>query len=481
MKCTGTVAVSCRRSWLSVNQRFRILTFLLCIVCILPFYNFILLLLSDQNAEASRYTTLHDPKTVEIWEAVTRGSTSALPVKTKLPSDGYLGHVRSLVEQTGRALPCSVTGSWTGDFNISLHVAINLHNSEDILPNMVQQLWMLSEKVPKDALFVVVYESGSTDGTHEWLRVLSEVMRLRGVAHDIVTGGNITRGPEQRIEFLAAVRNAALQNALQLGRRLGTDAHTGYLVYINDVYFCHQDILNLVNHGADVACAMDFKRSLNSLTHERRRGFMVEDLSRRFRVPVLIAKVFARSFTMFRIWRRWLHGAASIHGSLPLLFYDIWVARDITGRKFIRGYPYVVHEPSAQQLAQGLPIPVYSCWNGLVAFKAEPFYDGLRFRWAGAAECPASECSLLLADLHARGYHNVLVDPLVRVAYSFQDAQDLHSPFVEGLSDGWQSRGSAAADRGPTQALESTHEVECCPLAPLSDQVDYRTCYMMAA
>jgi hypothetical protein len=61
---------------------------------------------------------------------------------------------------------------------------------------------------------------------------------------------------------------------------------------------------------------------------------------------------------------------------------------------------------------------MYCCWNGLAVMRAAPLLSKrITFRNHSAGECRASECSLLCDDLHAAGYHHVVMDPGVQLAY----------------------------------------------------------------
>jgi alpha-1,3-mannosyltransferase len=92
-------------------------------------------------------------------------------------------------------------------------------------------------------------------------------------------GGNLTRQPEQdRIDFLAQVRNAALEPLwLETGseevaglapwynsRSRGLQSQVLWpadkVIFLNDVYFCARDAVRLLLHDADMACGMDFDR-----------------------------------------------------------------------------------------------------------------------------------------------------------------------------------------------------------------------------
>ncbi len=49
--------------------------------------------------------------------------------------------------------------------------------------------------------------------------------------------------------------------------------------------------------------------------------------------------------------------------SLPPQLYDIWVTRDVGGRRLDKNLPLAVgHGPSALRLALGLPTAAYCCW-----------------------------------------------------------------------------------------------------------------------
>ena len=85
----------------------------------------------------------------------------------------------------------------------------HLHASEATVPLQVLHLLAC---LPQDAAFLSIYESGSTDATGTWLMLLEALATALAVPHRVVIGGNLTRMPDQeRIEFLAAARNAALE------------------------------------------------------------------------------------------------------------------------------------------------------------------------------------------------------------------------------------------------------------------------------
>jgi hypothetical protein len=99
-------------------------------------------------------------------------------------------------------------------------------------------------------------------------------------------------------------------------------------------------------------------------------------------------------------------------------FYDAWVSRDSSGARFSGAHPYVGGR-FWRRLAQGRPVPVHACWNGLARFRAEPFARGLRFRRAVLGECNHGECSFVADDFARMGFGRALVDPTVVVSYAF--------------------------------------------------------------
>lgn len=79
------------------------------------------------------------------------------------------------------------------------------------------------------------------------------------------------------------------------------------------------------------------------------------------------------------------------------------------------------------------PVPVQSCWNGLVAFDALPFYglDHLEFRGIpdslALQHVEASECCLIHADNPLTPVRGVWLNPEVRVGYNPEAYEQVHS------------------------------------------------------
>ena len=104
-------------------------------------------------------------------------------------------------------------------------------------------------------------------------------------------------------------------------------------------------------------------------------------------------------------------------------FYDTFALRDINGRPAASlSYPFFASGPSRDALLLNLPVPVRSCWNGMVAFDAAPFLPPSNLRFRGVSDTLAgwhvegSECCLIHYDNPAPD-KGVWLNPNVRVAY----------------------------------------------------------------
>ncbi|KAJ1826564.1 hypothetical protein LPJ56_002114, partial [Coemansia sp. RSA 2599] len=241
----------------------------------------------------------------------------------------------------------------------SIFVAVNLHNSEHILPNMAAQLLALADVLGHRQVFLSIYESGSTDRTKEILEEFAQTMDALGIENKVVVDSVPKQERVHRIEYMAQVRNRALEPLYRDQRRFSK------VVFLNDVFFCFLDILELL-----------FQSQLNSahLT-------CAEDYELR-------------------------HGALS--------FYDTWVSRDILGNAFKPRHHNIADDGIALlSHLNNRPFQVQCCWNGLAVIDASVFAEPhiIRFRRSRPNECSASECSLLCNDMWNAGFQRAVVVP----------------------------------------------------------------------
>jgi len=338
-------------------------------------------------------------------------------------TDNSLLHqdIRRLLDQLAAAGPfiaCPWDSTLLGDLQglagTKWLLAANFKDNAEILPNFIKQVWLLAALLPSSSLFVSVYESGSEDATTgQWLEVFSNLLSLADVQHTIVTDGAIQRADgEERIEFLAKVRNKTLEPLWRhsnMSRESGGAWEADRIIFSNDVYLCTKDIVRLMLHKVDVVCGLDYG--------ERTQDQSPEDVA-----------------AMEQSREEHTYGSQSRRLLDEMHIYDQWVLRDGRGHVFDAYPPYASIQSAytSARLAAGLPFPVTTCWNGLAILPARPFYHGLRFRSHMPGECRASECSLLSHDLHRLGYGRMVVDPGVQVAYNHWDAAGMHIEAVVG-------------------------------------------------
>ncbi|TPX30101.1 hypothetical protein SmJEL517_g06250 [Synchytrium microbalum] len=220
-------------------------------------------------------------------------------------------------------------------------------------------------------LFISLYESDSKDGTARIATTWSTALSILGIPCRVVVNGVARSSIPNRIEFLANVRNRALDPLVDMWR---DGSVYDRVVFLNDVQFCAEDILELIFQSmlqdSSITCGLDY------------------DL---------------------------------VHSPSEPGFYDVWVARDIDGQEFNK-HPWDFFTPTAEssaRLAQGLPFQAQCCFNGVAVYAAKPLATRqVQFRRSvQGSECAASECSLICNDLAKEGYGRVLVVPRVRFAY----------------------------------------------------------------
>ncbi|KAF2654125.1 glycosyltransferase family 69 protein [Lophiostoma macrostomum CBS 122681] len=251
----------------------------------------------------------------------------------------------------------------------------------DALVNLVQQLG--SENV-----FISIFESGSYDDTKDALRELDEALGELKVERSIILSDvshkdEIEKQPTEhgwiktpagdtelrRIPFLSNLRNEVLK-PLHVRSESGERFDT--ILFLNDVVFSTIDVLNLLDTNGGsyaAACSLDFAN--------------------------------------------WPY------------YYDTFALRDSSGHETVsQTWPYFRSSASRYAMEHFEPVPVASCWNGMVAMPAEAFLgkDPLRFRGISdslaASHLEGSECCLIHADNPASATKGVWMNPNVRVGYN---------------------------------------------------------------
>eukprot|EP00898_Chlorokybus_atmophyticus_P004490 jgi/Chlat1/5041/Chrsp329S00830 len=314
-----------------------------------------------------------------------------------------------------------------------VYIAINLHENEKVLGHSITQIMRVLSVVDRKNSFVSIFESGSQDSTPALLTMFKWFLTSMRVAHQVV-GSTMVRGKRQRIDFLADVRNRALDPLFA--------SNTTYdkVLFLNDVFFCAEDALVLLLHNAHIASGFD----IHSIEWESNR----------------------------------------------VRYYDTWVGRDIDGAPFDAAPPFSHLASQQARLQAGLPVQVHCTWNGMAALDAALFTEHkVKFRtrtWDG--QCAASEMTHFCNDVwHLfRNRTRVVIEPRVMVTYEkgvFLDidlARQKRAPDEYGNTPMDVSvqpnpyRGYVKSKEFLTQALESIHNMTydavvprltfCCPL-----------------
>ncbi|KAF8204169.1 cryptococcal mannosyltransferase 1-domain-containing protein [Mycena galopus ATCC 62051] len=191
------------------------------------------------------------------------------------------------------------------------------NNNIDVLPYWIKEITKVIYYLGSDNVFISVVESNSWDGTAEMLDEWKGTLDELGVPHLIRTRDKtITRPADMstgnpRIEFLSATRNLALAPLVE---------HGGYdiVLFSNDIFIEAESIVELLKTKDgewDMVCGLDLSR-----------------------------------------WG----------------LYDAWVVRDRLGRLVSSLWPYFLEDAGLQAVMEDEPAPVFTCWNGIVAFRADP-------------------------------------------------------------------------------------------------------------
>ncbi|KAI1373200.1 glycosyltransferase family 69 protein [Hypoxylon crocopeplum] len=279
--------------------------------------------------------------------------------------------------------------------NLSVFIA-SVHRNTEIIQRSAwnQAVLDLVDYLGPENVHVSAVESGSQDETKEALMDLKTALDQRQASNTVSLGLTVweqleeidTRPPPnaresgwiwnvaesqfelRRIPYLAKVRNQAMEPLRQLqneGRKFDK------ILWLNDVVFDTEDVVTLFDtrdNNYAAACSMDYKVS-------------------------------------------------------PL-YYDTFALRDDLGLKTISLYWPWFQSPTARASAErNDPIRVTSCWNGIVAFNAAPFYANPPLQFRGIDDSLAdlhlegSECCLIHADNYLTSEKGVWLNPNVRVAY----------------------------------------------------------------
>ena len=280
------------------------------------------------------------------------------------------------------------------DGRIQYLFAVDLYQAISVLPTLLGSIVQTIRFLGPRRCAVSFVEGRSTDGTYQILAALKvELEQLGVVFYMSISDVGPQDGKQDRFEGLAWLRNLALAPLVMDKAKFSLDAQ---IVFLNDVYLCAHDVLELLYQQkmqhATMTCGMD-----------------------------------------------WSHGGA--------IFYDIYVARSIVGETFwqiaqdggwhFSGNLFWADRQTRAKYLDHQPFQVYACWNGGAVISAKPIMERrIRFRRNMEGECYMGEPTLFAKDLWRLGLGRIQVVPIVNVGYDnrTEQAKDLHGRVEDHLN-----------------------------------------------
>ena len=277
--------------------------------------------------------------------------------------------------------------------NTTYFIAATIHNMEKTIDDYLIEMKKLINYLGKDNVIISFMENeDSTDKTREKLTDFISYLNESEIVHRIILEHEIDdprkndTDPEQsfqdnflsnlRIKFYSELRNRCLDFLYEIPNLNFSNTK---IIFFNDIIFKYEDIINLLstnNEDYDAVCGLDFYDC----------------------------------------------------------FYDSWVSIDLSGYSLRHDFPYFVNKEGQELVINHKPIRVFSCWNGVMAFTAEPLKDKkIQFRYelnpdrevqyfinADQQFNYESECTYFHIDLYSLGYQKKFINPDVRVAYEYK-------------------------------------------------------------
>ncbi|KAJ7274051.1 cryptococcal mannosyltransferase 1-domain-containing protein [Mycena rebaudengoi] len=203
--------------------------------------------------------------------------------------------------------------------NEKIYIAAMFYDNGPVLPYWIQEVTKLIHYLGPENIFLSIVESNSHDNSPALLNDFAASLSALRVPHKVIVGDTSVERPSDvgtgfpRIDFLAAVRNLVMQPLIELAE--GTYSETGN-----------------VNARAP---PQHFSRVVWS------NDVFIE-----------------AEFGVLGVRLRSLHS---------------WVIRDRLGRIGSTLWPYFLEDTGYNGVMADLPAPVFACWNGIVAVRAEPF------------------------------------------------------------------------------------------------------------
>lgn len=343
---------------------------------------------SDDKTHAPRLKPIEETDYMEQWRKGPQPhDLSALNDTQTL---AYVNHIMGREKGSFWAVKCEEgiasrydtlkAPSETGQ--IHYFFALNLYQNLNILPSLLTAIRQAATYLGPQQCALSIGEGRSTDGTYQVLAAIkTEFEALNMTVHLSTSELSPQDGKQDRIEALAFLRNLALAPLMAEPTKFFPDVE---VIFLNDVYICARDILELTfqhrMQNATMTCGMDW----------------------------------------------------SEHGSI---FYDIYVSRSITGETFwqiaqdglwqFSGNLFWADLETKDKYERHQPFKVYACWNGGAVLSGKPIAQRLiEFRKNDESnhECAMGEPTLFSKDLWRLGLGRIMVVPSVNLVYDDEAA-----------------------------------------------------------
>ena len=268
--------------------------------------------------------------------------------------------------------------------NTTFYIATNIINAGSIIESFIEEMSKLIHYLGEKNVIISVVENGdSKDNTRIFLKnfqnflnekcIINKFSLTKEIDDPRKTAKSFYFLSPSRIEFLSKLRNKCLD---LLYEKDNIDFDNTIVIFFNDIVFRYEDIINLLStndEDFDAVCGLD----------------MVDHY-----------------------------------------FYDAWVSIDLDGNGLSNLFPFFINKEAQDLVIYHKPIRVFSCWNGVIAFKASPLRNKkLHFRYNKNITLPKyrlnipivnyfdSECTYFHIDLFSLGYTKKFINPNVRVTY----------------------------------------------------------------
>ena len=271
-------------------------------------------------------------------------------------------------------------------------IAATVHNMEKVIDDYIIEMKKLINYLGGENVIISIVENGdSTDKTRERLVSFMEYLNDTLIDNRMILDHEIDdprinkSDPNSlennflsnlRIKYYAQLRNRCLDYIYEIPNLNFSNTK---VIFFNDIIFEYENIINLLstnNEDYDAVCGLDFYDC----------------------------------------------------------FYDSWVSIDLSGYSLRHDFPFFVNKEGQDLVINHKPVRVFSCWNGVMAFTAEPLKDKkIKFRYELNADRDIqyflnadqqfnyeSECTYFHIDLYSLGYGKKFINPDVRVAYEYK-------------------------------------------------------------